>query len=118
LPGLLIEAERLAKWVILDTPPLGEVSDALRLAGECEPIVVMVVRLRHTGRSKLALARDLLTRVKVTTVGTVLIGQQAATLRGSYYGYRYAQASYTRRPRIPKRRPSPPDAAPVSDSGD
>ena len=31
---LLIEARGLAKWIVLDTPPVGEVGDALRFAPE------------------------------------------------------------------------------------
>lgn len=96
LPALLTEAERLGEWVILDTPGLGEVGDALRVADECKPAVIMVARLGHTDRSKLALAHELLNRAEATTVGTVVFGQRGATLRGSSYGYGYTRPSAPR----------------------
>jgi len=92
LPELLIEARLIADWVILDTPPVGEVSDAVRIAGECDG-VVMVVRPGHTDRSKLVLARNLLARVEATPLGTVLVGRRKARISDKYYGYSYAAAS-------------------------
>jgi Mrp family chromosome partitioning ATPase/capsular polysaccharide biosynthesis protein len=86
LPDLLIEAESIANFVILDTAPVGEVSDAVRIATECDG-VVMVVRPRHTNRSKLVHARDLLERVHAPLIGTVLVGQPLPMISSKYYGY-------------------------------
>jgi len=89
LPELLIEAKSIADRLIIDTPPVGEVSDAVRISAECDGFV-MVVRPRHTDRSKLVLARNLLTRVDATPLGTVLVGQQRPMISSKYYGYAYA----------------------------
>jgi Mrp family chromosome partitioning ATPase len=75
LPALLSEARGLAKWIILDTPPLGEVSDGLRFAPDCDGVVV-VVRARHTDRSRLILAYNQLMRVGARVLGTVVNDQR------------------------------------------
>jgi Mrp family chromosome partitioning ATPase len=92
LPSLLEEARLLADWVIVDTPPIGEVSDAVPIAGECDEVLV-VVRPGHTDRARLILARDVLARIDVIPAGTVLIGQRGTTMSGRYYGYGYAHTS-------------------------
>jgi Mrp family chromosome partitioning ATPase len=89
LPMLLKHSQRLARFVIVDTAPLGAASDALRIAKVCDD-VVLVVRPRHTDRSLLVLARDLLARAGATPVGMVIVGQSPANLSGKYLGYGYA----------------------------
>jgi Mrp family chromosome partitioning ATPase len=96
LPGLLAEARLLADWVIVDTPPIGEVSDAVPIAGECDEVLV-VVRPGHTDRSRLIVARDVLERIDVTPAGTVLMGQRSKSMSGRYYGYGYARTNNNRR---------------------
>jgi Mrp family chromosome partitioning ATPase len=86
LPALLDEAAELADWVVLDTAPVGEVSYSLRIAPEADAVVV-VVRPRHTDRSRLMLARDRLLRAHANLVGTVLVGQSVGKLSSTYYGY-------------------------------
>jgi capsular exopolysaccharide synthesis family protein len=88
LPKLIAEARKLADWVIVDTAPLGAVSDAVRIAGECDGVLV-VVRPGHTDRAKLALSRDLLDRVGAVLLGTVLVGYSAESYAAGYYGYGY-----------------------------
>ena len=61
LPELFHEARSLADYVIVDTPPLGEISDALRLVDLVDDIVI-VARPGHTNRDSLETARDLMTR--------------------------------------------------------
>ena len=84
LPELLREARELARWVILDTPPVGEVSDGLRFAPECDS-VVLVVRARHTDRSRLIQVYNQLNRIGAHLVGTVVNDQRKVT-KGSYAG--------------------------------
>jgi Mrp family chromosome partitioning ATPase len=84
LPQMLAEARRLADYVIVDTPPLGEVSDALRTAGVVDDIV-LVARPGHTDRGNLIQARELLDRLGHVPTGLLLVGvASAGTL---YYGY-------------------------------
>jgi Mrp family chromosome partitioning ATPase len=77
LPDLLSEAlDGLADYVIVDTPPLGEVSDGLRLAAQVDDVVV-VARLRQTERARLGAMRELLDRAEITPRGMVVIGPAA-----------------------------------------
>jgi Mrp family chromosome partitioning ATPase len=88
LPDQLAEAQAAGGVVIIDTAPIGEVSDALRVAPLCDQVVV-VARPRHTDRRRLRTARDLLARARAATVGLVLVGEESAAL-GSEYGYGYS----------------------------
>ena len=83
LPELLREARGLAKWVVLDTPPLGEVGDGLRFAPDCDG-VVLVVRARHTDRASLILAYNQLTRIGAHLLGTVVNDQRRVVTLGKY----------------------------------
>lgn len=83
LPELLREARALAKWVVLDTPPLGEVGDGLRFAPDCDG-VVLVVRARHTDRSRLILAYNQLIGVSARLLGTVVNDERRAMSFGTY----------------------------------
>jgi receptor protein-tyrosine kinase len=62
-----------ADYVVIDTPALGEVSDALLLVSEVDAVVV-VVRIGHTRRSDLDTARDLLRRARIDPEGLVVVG--------------------------------------------
>ncbi|MHB8658213.1 MAG: oligosaccharide flippase family protein [Solirubrobacteraceae bacterium] len=86
LPRLLAQAQRSATCVILDTAPVGEVSEALRIVPMCET-VLFVGRPRHTDRRRLALARDLLSRAGARVAGLVLTGTGTARSSSGYYDY-------------------------------
>ena len=86
---LLAEAKKHAEYVVLDTAPLGEVSDALRVAPQADDIL-MVVRAGGTNRANLETARDLLLRSGYVPKGFILIGDVPGVPRG-YYGYGVAQ---------------------------
>jgi Mrp family chromosome partitioning ATPase len=82
---VLAEASDLADYVVVDTAPLGEISDSLRLALEVEYLVV-VARLGNTGRRSLERLRDLLGRNERVPDGFVVIG---GAVDGGGYDYRY-----------------------------
>jgi Mrp family chromosome partitioning ATPase len=87
LPAQIAQAKRKGACVIIDTPPVGEVSEALRIAAVCDQVVV-VARPRHTDRRRLRTARDLLDRAHAPTVGLVLVAEDASVVGGDYgYGY-------------------------------
>jgi Mrp family chromosome partitioning ATPase/capsular polysaccharide biosynthesis protein len=91
LPDQIAEAQEQAGCVIIDTAPIGEVGDALRVASMCDQVVV-VVRPRHTHRRQLQTARDLLARAHAPTVGLVLVGEDSTAVGSEYtYGYGYAK---------------------------
>lgn len=73
LGDILGEARELADYVILDTAPLGEVSDALRLVPHVDDVVV-VARPNNTQRQELEAMRDLLARAGVEPVGLIVVG--------------------------------------------
>jgi Mrp family chromosome partitioning ATPase len=92
LPDIIAHAQRTAGCVIIDTAPVGEVSEALRIAPMCDP-VIFVARPRHTDRRRLVLARDLLMRAGTPPAGLVLVGQPLPKGHGDYYGYAQPVAS-------------------------
>ena len=83
----------IARWrveydhVVLDTPPVMGLSDAVVLASMADA-VVLVVRYARTGRQTLCRARDLLARVNAHTVGIVVNDLKLNhSEHYDYYGY-------------------------------
>jgi capsular exopolysaccharide synthesis family protein len=85
LPELFEEARSLADYVLVDTPPLGEVSDALRLVDMVDDVVV-VARPGHTNRANVELMRDMLARSERTPTGLIVIGEAPGSVN-TYYSY-------------------------------
>jgi capsular exopolysaccharide synthesis family protein len=80
---IVAEAKKLADYVIIDSPPLSEVIDALPLAQQADEVLV-VVRLGKTQLTKLAQLAELLSRHAIRPVGFAMVGAQGAT-EGYYY---------------------------------
>jgi Mrp family chromosome partitioning ATPase/capsular polysaccharide biosynthesis protein len=87
LPELITQALAIADYVILDSAPLGEVSDALKMTSGVDDVLV-VSRLDNTRRANFEAMRDLLERTNHTPTGLVVIGTSARIV-SSYYGYGY-----------------------------
>jgi capsular exopolysaccharide synthesis family protein len=87
LPEFIQQARSMAEYVVVDTPPLGEVSDALNLASVVDDMLV-VIRPGNTRRGHLAGLRELLDRIGYQPEGAVLLGS-AERLSRSYRGYVY-----------------------------
>jgi capsular exopolysaccharide synthesis family protein len=85
LPEFLKEAAELADYVILDTAPLGEVSDALRIADQVDGTLI-VTRPGNTNRANFELMRDLLEQTGQTPLGYLVIGDMAGAT-SAYYAY-------------------------------
>jgi Mrp family chromosome partitioning ATPase len=83
VPLLLADARAAADFVVIDTPPLGEFSDALRIAQEVDEVIV-VARPRHTDRRHFEVMRDLLNRTGHVPVGMLVVGGSQAPRSGSY----------------------------------
>lgn len=90
---LVGEAEQLADYVVIDSPPLTAVVDALPLAQEVAHVLV-VARLRKSKLRKLTELGELLDQNGVTPTGVALVGVD----RGGA-GYYYAAEAPTRRGR-------------------
>src|SRR3954451_3127211 len=91
LPELITEGLALADYVIMDTAPVGEVSDALKMTAGVDDIIA-VARLGNTRRANFELMRDLLERTRHTPTGLVVIGTSPREV-SSYYYYGYGTKS-------------------------
>ena len=94
LPDILGEAKQMADFVVLDTAPLGEVSDALRVAAQIDDIV-LVARPGNTNRHSFEQVRDLLERSGARPTGLLITGQ-ALPASSSYYTYGASPAAKVR----------------------
>ena len=94
LPGILAEAKALADYVIIDTAPLGEVADALRVATQVDE-VLLVARLGHTRQDGLRTTLELLDHASCRVAGLIVIGSKVTI---GAYGY-YARHPSGVRPR-------------------
>jgi len=122
-PSLLFEGDRLDKliaqlrdsfdYVVIDTPPLGAVSDGQLIASKCDGCI-LVVRAHDTARSAVKRSIQQIEAVKCPLLGLVLnrIDNKRAT--GYYYaGYKskgyekyYTSGSASSRVRAPKEKGS------------
>jgi len=85
--GLVDEAKEIADYVIIDSPPLAEVIDALPLVQMTDDVVI-VCRLGRTHISKLQRLGEILAQYHVRPAGFAVVGVSPTT----EYGY------YTERP--------------------
>jgi Mrp family chromosome partitioning ATPase/uncharacterized protein involved in exopolysaccharide biosynthesis len=83
LPALIDEALETVDYVIIDTAPLGEVSDALPLMGAVDD-VLLVAQIGRTRLANLETMRDLLARVEEPPLGWIMIGDSPRLTASSY----------------------------------
>jgi capsular exopolysaccharide synthesis family protein len=81
--ALLEDAKRLADYVVLDSPPLTQVIDAMPLARKVDD-VVLVTRLGSSNLSQLAHLGDLLDQNGIKPAGFVVVGGPGPE-ESSYY---------------------------------
>jgi capsular exopolysaccharide synthesis family protein len=81
---LIEDAKQLADYVIIDSPPLSEVIDALQLAQRADEVLV-VVRLGKSHLAKLAHLSELLARHGVQPVGFAIVGASTPGGESHYY---------------------------------
>ena len=82
--AMISDARRLADYVVIDSPPLNEVIDALPLARQADDVLV-VTRIGQTRLDKLGQLADLLAESGITPIGFAVIG----TPRPGRRDYRY-----------------------------
>ena len=82
--AMIRDARRLADFVVIDSPPLNEVIDALPLARQADDVLV-VARIGQTRLDKLGQLADLLAESDITPIGFAVIG----TPRPGRRDYRY-----------------------------
>lgn len=81
---LIGDAKRMADYVIIDSPPLTEVIDALPLAQRADD-VLLVVRAGRTMLGRLSQLAELLARHEIDPTGFVMVGVPGAGGEGYYY---------------------------------
>ena len=87
--SLLSELSERADLVIIDTPPLLSVSDAIPLLDQVSG-AVLIARMDYSRRDALRRARQLIETARGTLLGVVATGTRAGGLYGGYgYGYEY-----------------------------
>jgi Mrp family chromosome partitioning ATPase len=75
---LLLQAQRLADWVIVDSPPLNHVAETLALAQAVDDLLV-VVRIGKTNLRDLSELAEMLAQQGITPAGFVVLGGHART---------------------------------------
>lgn len=107
----VLEELRLhADVIVIDSPPLTEVADALTLADAVEAVIV-AVRLGRTRRDRLNELRRMLARRSVAPVGFVVTTRRRPR-RGAYtYG---SEAAPAPPPFVPRSEKPPPQVEPAS----
>jgi succinoglycan biosynthesis transport protein ExoP len=96
-PSALLASEAMTKFmefatsnfdhVIIDTPPVGPVADALIIGNQCDGVVV-VVKGGGTPRDQVARTRDKLQRSSVRILGVLINNlEEDASIYGKYYSY-------------------------------
>ncbi|WP_375489739.1 polysaccharide biosynthesis tyrosine autokinase [uncultured Jatrophihabitans sp.] len=95
MTAVLAELAREFEFVIVDTPPLLPVTDALVLAPNMDG-VVFVTRLGHTTRDRVLRAKSIIDRVDANVLGVV--ANQASKGADSDYRYAYQESGKRRAP--------------------
>lgn len=95
---LLEESVNLADYVVIDSPPLSDVADALQLSRHADA-VLLVVRLGHTRIPKLRQLAELLAGNGIRPVGFALIEVPRASGKG--YGYYSSESDRKRQIEAP-----------------
>lgn len=83
---LLTRAELLADYVIIDSPPLTDVIDALPLARRAEALLI-VVRLGKSRLPRIKRLAELLESNDIRPVGAAILGVPRESRRSGYYYY-------------------------------
>ena len=102
-PTILLENSRFGEMIdscrkrfgmiIVDTPPLGSVADALNVVTHCDG-TVLVVRSGQTPRKVVSNSVQLLQRTEVPLLGIVLNRAEINGKSNRYYYHRYYKSGY------------------------
>ncbi|MGK4567204.1 polysaccharide biosynthesis tyrosine autokinase [Flavobacterium sp. 3HN19-14] len=85
---LLTSLKQQYDYIILDTPPVGLVSDALELANYAD-VTLYVVRQNFTKKDMISLLNNRLERGELDNVSIILNGFESKAKYGYGYGYNY-----------------------------
>lgn len=85
---LIEELKNKYDYIILDTPPVGLVSDALELAEYCD-VTLYIVRQNFTKKEMITLLNNRVKRGELNNTSIILNGFQNKAKYGAGYGYGY-----------------------------
>ncbi|MEM8520369.1 polysaccharide biosynthesis tyrosine autokinase [Flavobacterium sp. PL12] len=85
---LIDELKKKYDYIILDTPPVGLVSDALELAQYCD-VTLYIVRQNFTKKEMIALLNNRVKRGELNNTSIILNGLENKAKYGTGYGYGY-----------------------------
>ena len=92
--GELIEELKLKyDYIILDTPPVGLVSDALELVQYCD-VTLYIVRQNFTKKDMITLLNNRVKRGELKNASIILNGLENKAKYGTGYGYGYGYGTY------------------------
>ncbi len=100
---LVRTARTMCDFVVIDSPPMTEVTDALAFAKEADD-VLLVARVGNSHLRKMSDLGELLTREGIVPTGVVLVG---VSDRGGYYYYRGANEQRVFAGLLRRRSPEP-----------
>ena len=116
LPELIADARELCNYVVIDTAPIGEISDALRLVSDVDSIIV-VTKPGNTNRANFEMMRDLLERTAYTPAGFLVIGDSTPRT-SAYYAYGATGRELFLQDPTPGGEPTRPRPAPTKSSSE
>ncbi|MFA9186510.1 polysaccharide biosynthesis tyrosine autokinase [Flavobacterium magnesitis] len=94
MADLIAELKKEYDYIILDTPPVGLVSDSLEL-GQYADVTLYIVRQNVTKKEMIPLLNNRVKRGEMTNVSIILNGFENKAKYGSAYGYGYGYGDYS-----------------------
>ncbi|MBS7231944.1 polysaccharide biosynthesis tyrosine autokinase [Flavobacterium psychroterrae] len=91
---LIFELKDKYDYIILDTPPVGLVSDALELAQYAD-VTLYIVRQNYTKKDMITLLNTRVKRGELSNASIVLNGYENKAKYGTAYGYGYGYGAYS-----------------------
>ena len=93
MKDLIEELKKKYDYIILDTPPVGLVSDALELAQYCD-VTLYIVRQNYTKKDMITLLNNRVKRGELSNASIILNGLENKAKYGTGYGYGYGYGAY------------------------
>lgn len=91
--NLIDELKKRYDYIILDTPPIGLVTDALELVHFCD-VTLYVVRQNYTKSDMITLLNNRINRGELSNVSLIMNGFENKARYGYGYGYDYGYGNY------------------------
>ncbi|QSW87437.1 polysaccharide biosynthesis tyrosine autokinase [Flavobacterium endoglycinae] len=91
---LIDELKKKYDYIILDTPPVGLVSDALELV-QFADVVLYIVRQNYTKKDMITLLNNRIKRGELSNASIVFNGFENKAKYGAVYGYGYGYGAYS-----------------------